>query len=51
MNKNFEQAYKELAQNEVPDLWDRIEAGLKEKSAPAKKDIQEEKYTDRKSVV
>ena len=47
MNKNFEQAYKELAQNEVPDLWDRIEAGLKEKSAPAKKDIQEEKYTQK----
>lgn len=35
MKKDFEQAYRELAQNEAPDLWDRIEAGLSEKSAPA----------------
>lgn len=34
MNKDFEQAYREMAQNEAPDLWDRIEAGLSEKSAP-----------------
>ena len=34
MKKDFEQAYKELAQNEAPDLWDRIEAGLSEKSTP-----------------
>lgn len=36
MSKDFEQAYKELAQNEIPDLWDRIEAGLREKSTPEK---------------
>ncbi|MDE6204293.1 MAG: hypothetical protein K2G19_12555, partial [Lachnospiraceae bacterium] len=41
MSKNFEQAYKELAQNEMPDLWDRIEAGLKDKSAPVGKTMQE----------
>ncbi len=41
MNKNFEQAYKELAQNEIPDLWDRIEAGLKEKSAPMGKEEEQ----------
>ena len=34
MKKDFEQAYRELAQNEAPDLWDRIEAGLSEKSTP-----------------
>lgn len=34
MNKDFEKAYKELAEIEVPDLWNRIEAGLSEKSAP-----------------
>lgn len=34
MKKDFETAYKELANTEVPDLWDRIEAGLSEKSAP-----------------
>ena len=36
MSKDFEKAYRELAQTEVPDLWDRIEAGLTEKSAPEK---------------
>lgn len=36
MNKDFEQAYRELAQSEIPDLWDRIEAGLSEKSTPEK---------------
>lgn len=34
MSKDFEKEYIELAQNEIPDLWDRIEAGLTEKSAP-----------------
>lgn len=36
MSKDFEKAYKELAEIEAPDLWDRIEAGLIEKSAPDK---------------
>lgn len=36
MSKDFEKAYKELAEIEVPDLWGRIEAGLTEKSAPDK---------------
>lgn len=34
MNKDFEKAYKELAETEAPDLWDRIEAGISEKSTP-----------------
>ena len=38
MSKDFEQAYKELVQSEIPDLWDRIEAGLSEKSTPEKKE-------------
>lgn len=37
MSKDFEQAYKEAAQTEAPDLWDRIEAGLKSKSVPEEK--------------
>jgi len=37
MNKDFEKAYKELARVEAPDLWDRIENGLNEKSTPVKK--------------
>lgn len=36
MSKNFEKEYIEMAQNEIPDLWDRIEAGLTGKSAPEK---------------
>lgn len=40
MSKNFEQAYKELAQIEVPDLWNRIEAGLTSKSAPENSNIK-----------
>lgn len=40
MSKDFEQAYKELAQNEVPDLWNRIEAGLSEKSTSRKTEEQ-----------
>lgn len=35
MNRDFEQEYQELAKMEVPDLWDRIEAGLTEKSTPS----------------
>lgn len=31
MSKSFEKEYKELAQSKLPDLWDRIEAGLCEK--------------------
>lgn len=43
MKKDFEKAYKELAETEVPDLWDRIEAGLSEKSAPAEAKAEESK--------
>lgn len=34
MSKDFEKAYRELAESEIPDLWDRIEAGLESKSTP-----------------
>lgn len=44
MSKDFEKEYIELAQNEIPDLWDRIEAGLNEKSAPGNQTaVMEEK--------
>lgn len=36
MSRNFEEEYRELAQNETPDLWDRIEAGLHEKTPVVK---------------
>lgn len=31
MERDFEQEFRELKQNEIPDLWNRIEAGLSEK--------------------
>lgn len=32
MSKDFEKEYIKLAESEIPDLWNRIEAGLTEKS-------------------
>ncbi len=32
MSKNFEEEYKALAENDLPDLWNRIEAGLTPRS-------------------
>lgn len=31
MERDFEQEFRELKQSEIPDLWNRIEAGLSEK--------------------
>lgn len=31
MERDFEQEFKQLKQDEIPDLWNRIEAGLSEK--------------------
>ncbi|MDE5933882.1 MAG: hypothetical protein K2H40_15560, partial [Lachnospiraceae bacterium] len=31
MERDFEREFRELKQNEIPDLWNRIEAGLPEK--------------------
>ena len=41
MNKDFEKEYKELAEIEAPDLWDRIEAGI------TKKEITEKEITEK----
>ncbi len=38
MSKDFEQAYTELAKSEAPDLWDRIECGLTERSTQPEAD-------------
>lgn len=37
MNKNLEKEYKALMTEDVPDLWERIEAGLEPKQQSAKK--------------
>lgn len=34
MSKNFEEEYKALADQKLPDLWDRIEEGLAPRSTP-----------------
>lgn len=48
MSKNFEEEYKKLALDEVPDLWDRIEAGLSEKSAPATHALEDQREAEGK---
>lgn len=35
MSRDFEQEFKELKQSEIPDLWNRIEAGLSERTLTA----------------
>jgi Ca2+/Na+ antiporter len=35
MSKVFTDEYKKLAEKDLPDLWERIEAGLAEKQSPA----------------
>lgn len=37
MERDFEQEFRQLKQDEIPDLWNRIEAGLSEKQPSAKK--------------
>ncbi len=32
MSKQFEEDYKQMMQENIPDLWSRIEGGLKDKS-------------------
>lgn len=49
MNKNLEIEYKAQMQNDVPDLWDRIEAGLEEKT-PATKNEKVYTYNKRKKL-
>ena len=43
--KNLEDEYKRFNQEETPDLWNRIEAGLTDKKAKPKKNIFTFKYT------
>lgn len=42
--KNLEDEYKRFSQEETPDLWNRIEAGLTDKKAKPKKNIFTFKY-------
>lgn len=44
MNKNLEKEYKELMTENVPDLWERIEAGLEPKQPTAKRENLWKRY-------
>ena len=46
MERDFELEYSELKQNETPDLWNRIEAGLSEKKIAAVPPENESKSID-----
>lgn len=56
MERDFELEYRELKQNETPDLWNRIEAGLSEKKIAAlpleneNKSIDIERFTVKKQT-
>ncbi|MBQ7972364.1 MAG: hypothetical protein IJ291_02755 [Lachnospiraceae bacterium] len=45
MSKNFEEAYKAEVLNDIPDLWDRIEAGLTPRAAAVVPDVSEAEQT------
>ena len=53
MSRDFEKEYKQFAQMEAPDLWDRIEAGLKEKDVPEQEKavVVQETGNKKKSVL
>ena len=42
MSKKLDEEYKALIASEVPDLWDRIDSGLKPKNAAAAEDVSKE---------
>lgn len=55
MERDFEQEFRQLKQNEVPDLWNRIEAALPEKKIAAipleeNKPIPVERYVPKKRM-
>jgi len=49
MNKEFEKQYRDYITEQVPDMWDRIEAGLKEKGA-AEKSMTEAAFGKKNTV-
>lgn len=51
MSKVFEEEYKKLAENEIPDLWDRIEAGLSEKKPVLTTENDINKNSNNKTVL
>lgn len=48
MSKNFEEEYKALANEELPDLWNRIEAGLTPKTTVLAEEEKEKKSEEKR---
>ncbi len=48
--KNFENEYRSLVQDDMPDLWDRIEAGLVEKRVPQDMAVEQKEKTQQESI-
>lgn len=51
MSKNLEMEYKKQIQNNVPDLWDRIEAGLEEKKPVRQEQVTKPKRRKRPYII
>lgn len=49
MSKVFEEEYRQLAENDIPDLWNRIEAGLQARTVEASPIFRAEEATDHKA--
>lgn len=50
MSKNFEEEYKALASEDLPDLWSRIESGLTPKYAALPKDAKDSRRVEGKGI-
>ena len=50
MSKNFEEEYKAMTENDLPDLWSRIDAGLTSK-ATATEPMVEKTSEDKKGII
>lgn len=50
MSKRLEDEYRQMVNEQVPDLWNRIEAGLKEKNSPPVTVTETKKNTKKKVI-
>ena len=50
MSKRLEEEYRQMVNEQVPDLWNRIEAGLKEKNSPPVQAVKAEAKPKKKVI-
>ena len=50
MSKRLEEEYRQMVNDQVPDLWNRIEAGLKEKNSPPVQVVKAEAKPKKKVI-